>query len=294
MKKVVVFIGERAVSDAVMSLVGTRSDTQLEVVADASQISDLGPAIVLTDLPDSNLDFFATLFDGAQAGVTSVVILTSQRNEHLAVQALCRGAMSYVPIRLMEVELLKTLDSVFSVLHDRDNRMRILDCMTNWRNEFVIENDSSLIAPLVRYFQESTERLGLLCHASEQTRMGIALEEALLNSMYHGNLEVPSALREEDDSKFYEVIECRRKQSPYQERRLVVNSSLSRDQAIFTIRDEGPGFDMSSIPDPTDPNYIERVSGRGMLLMRTFMDSVEYNEAGNVVTLSKRRQACDS
>lgn len=295
MKKVVVFVDEPSVSRAVQEILGERAEFQVETTTSVSELASYNgsKSIVLTDLPGANLEFLNDLRDSTQAGLSSVVILTSQQNEHLAIEALRQGAISYVPIRLLDVELLKTLDSVYSLLHARDNRLRILECMTRWRNEFVLENDSSLIGPLVRYLQESTSRLGLLCQAGEETRMGIALEEALLNSMYHGNLEVPSELREEDDSKFYEMVEARRGQSPYRERRIVVHSELSRDAAVFTIRDGGPGFDVSKIPDPTDPNNIERVSGRGMLLMRTFMDRVEYNDAGNAVTLTKRRQACD-
>ncbi|MEM8681572.1 MAG: ATP-binding protein, partial [Planctomycetota bacterium] len=58
--------------------------------------------------------------------------------------------------------------------------------------------------------------------------------------------------------------------------------------AEFVIEDEGPGFDPTRLPDPTDPANLERVSGRGVLLMRTFMDEVEYSERGNRVILRKR------
>ena len=54
--------------------------------------------------------------------------------------------------------------------------------------------------------------------------------------------------------------------------------------------DDGPGFDVSTLPDPTDPANLERPSGRGVLFMRTFMDDVRYNPTGNCVTLLKRRE----
>jgi len=56
----------------------------------------------------------------------------------------------------------------------------------------------------------------------------------------------------------------------------------------FVIRDQGPGFDPTSLPDPTAPENLEKVSGRGLLLMRTFMDEVHFNEVGNEVVLIKR------
>jgi anti-sigma regulatory factor (Ser/Thr protein kinase) len=57
----------------------------------------------------------------------------------------------------------------------------------------------------------------------------------------------------------------------------------------ITICDEGPGFDPSSLPDPTDPENIGKISGRGLLLIRTFMDDVKFNDSGNEITLFKRK-----
>jgi anti-sigma regulatory factor (Ser/Thr protein kinase) len=57
------------------------------------------------------------------------------------------------------------------------------------------------------------------------------------------------------------------------------------------VKDDGPGFDVGALPDPRDPEYMLRASGRGVLLMRTFMDEVVFNAAGNEVTLIKRRSS---
>jgi len=59
--------------------------------------------------------------------------------------------------------------------------------------------------------------------------------------------------------------------------------------AVFAVRDEGPGFDVSGIPDPTDPENMLKPSGRGLLLIRTFMDEATHNAAGNEITLVRRR-----
>ena len=53
----------------------------------------------------------------------------------------------------------------------------------------------------------------------------------------------------------------------------------------IVVADQGPGFDVSTPPDPTDPIVLERPSGRGILLMRAFMTEVRYNAIGNRVTL---------
>jgi hypothetical protein len=60
-------------------------------------------------------------------------------------------------------------------------------------------------------------------------------------------------------------------------------------QITYVVRDEGPGFDPSILPDPTDPANLEQVGGRGLLLIRTFMNKVYHNERGNEITLIKDR-----
>ena len=62
---------------------------------------------------------------------------------------------------------------------------------------------------------------------------------------------------------------------------------MSLRAAKFVVRDEGPGFDPSQVPDPTDPEHLENLCGRGLLLMRSFMDEVTFNMKGNEVTLIK-------
>ena len=75
------------------------------------------------------------------------------------------------------------------------------------------------------------------------------------------------------------------------DRRIEVSAAVSHDQARITISDQGPGFDPRSLPDPTAEVNLDKVSGRGLLLMRTFVDELVFNDRGNEITLVKRRRA---
>jgi anti-sigma regulatory factor (Ser/Thr protein kinase) len=122
--------------------------------------------------------------------------------------------------------------------------------------------------------------------------IGIALEEALTNALYHGNLEVSSALREGDDPGAYQrTAQDRRRRPPYSDRRIHVRSRLTPAEGVIRIRDEGPGFDPNNLPDPTDPENIVKASGRGLLLIRTFMDEVTFNPTGNEITMRLRKDS---
>jgi anti-sigma regulatory factor (Ser/Thr protein kinase) len=60
-------------------------------------------------------------------------------------------------------------------------------------------------------------------------------------------------------------------------------------RALVQVRDEGAGFDPQEVADPLDPENLDRASGRGLLLMRSFMSWVHHNKRGNRVMLCKKR-----
>ncbi len=247
------------------------------------------PDLVLTDLMMPEMDGLQLVSAVRQEHpLVPVILMTSKGSEEIAVQALQQGAASYVPKRILARTLLPTVQRVLAVSSKQRSHTRLMECMTKSECTFSLQSDYGLFAPLVSYLQEEVTRLGL-CDETERMRVGIAVEEALANALYHGNLEVGSHLREEDDKTYYALVEQRRRQAPYRDRRIDVEATLARDGAIIVVRDEGAGFDPSAVPDPTDPDNLEKASGRGLLLMRTFMDQVTYNDVGNAVTLTKRR-----
>jgi CheY-like chemotaxis protein len=247
------------------------------------------PDLVVTDLIMPEMDGLSLVSAVRQRfRLVPVILMTSKGSEELAVQALDAGAASYVPKRILAQRLLDTVHNVLAVSWRRQGHIRLMGSMTESESTFVLENDPNLIGPLVTYVQEDCTHIGL-CGATERTRLGVALEEALTNALYHGNLEIGSELREHDEKAYWALAKQRVQEEPYRDRRIHVTARMSRDRGVFDIRDEGPGFDPSSLPDPTDPANLEKVSGRGVLLMRAFMDDVRFNEVGNCVTLVKLR-----
>ncbi|MFO0869059.1 MAG: ATP-binding protein [Pirellulales bacterium] len=92
----------------------------------------------------------------------------------------------------------------------------------------------------------------------------LAVEEALVNAIKHGNQDNPE--------KFVDVI-----------------LRLSSERFHIQVTDQGAGFNPGDVPDPTDDDNIDLPSGRGLMLMRSFMSLVEYNDKGNSVTMAKDR-----
>ena len=122
----------------------------------------------------------------------------------------------------------------------------------------------------------------------------MALKEALLNALFHGSLEISADEMQQVqdrllDEKEASLVEQRHSQPPYRDRKIFVDVRITEDEARFVVRDEGPGFNVAAVPDPSSPGALEAEQGRGLSLMRTFMDEVSFNDSGNEVTMVKRR-----
>jgi CheY-like chemotaxis protein len=249
------------------------------------------PDAVVTDLVMPEMDGLELVAHlRALDAEVPVILMTSRGSEEIAVAALQAGASSYVPKRLLEGHLFETLTDVLAVSEDRLSEQRILASMQRSSFEFELPNDVKLVSPLVRHLQGATRQMGL-CDAAQCNQVAMALHEAVQNAAEHGNLELQSDMRDDDLEAYFALMESRAESAPFKDRRIRVQAQLDRDQASFTVADEGPGFDPAELPDPTEPTNLEKLSGRGVLLMRTFMDEVIYNDIGNAVTLVKRRSA---
>jgi serine/threonine-protein kinase RsbW len=99
--------------------------------------------------------------------------------------------------------------------------------------------------------------------------MRLALEEAIVNGLKHGHKYDPS-------------------------KRVLVRYRVDPEKVLVEVKDQGPGFDPSQVPDPTTPENLERPNGRGLLLMRSYMTWIRYNEQANVVTLCLKKDQGES
>lgn len=275
-------------------LLSKRDDLAVEFApngAAAIERLEQGPVdLVVTDLimPELNgLELVKQIKE--EHSTIPTILMTSKGNEQIAVEALQSGAASYSPKSALAKSLLDTVNTVLSVSNQERNQARLLQCWTQSHVHFELKNDSSLIPPLIGFLQDDATRLGA-CDESDRVRVGVALDEALVNALYHGNLELSSDLRDSDDATYRQMIRERQQTPPYRDRRIFVDAQLTNEEVAIRIRDEGPGFDPSSLPDPTDPANLENIGGRGVMLMRTFMDDIEFNDDGNQVTLYKRHK----
>lgn len=123
----------------------------------------------------------------------------------------------------------------------------------------------------------------------EEDECALALEEALVNSTEHGNLELESSLRPDDlmAEDLYESERVKRLADPaYGGRKVGIELRISGGEAIIDLSDEGKGFDVSKVSE--DPSGLE-VSGKGFWLIKRPFDTATYNAKGTCLTLVKRK-----
>lgn len=247
------------------------------------------PDVVLTDLlmPEMNgLELVERI--KAEYASIPVVLMTAHGSEEIAVKALQTGAASYVPKKNLPRDLAHTMRDVRTVASARQDEQKALSCLCEANLQFKLTMQHTSHEPLVGFLQEQL-RSWKLCDDADLIRVGTALHEAFVNAVEHGNLELESDLRDDPDGAYAIIGDERRKTQPYCDRVVHISAQMNHEIAIIKICDEGPGFDPSSLPDPTDPENIGKISGRGLLLIRTFMDDVEFNETGNEITLVKKK-----
>jgi serine/threonine-protein kinase RsbW len=127
--------------------------------------------------------------------------------------------------------------------------------------EFELPSAISPMHSILDYLLKRVEKLGVV--KPEKSNLFVALDEAFVNAVKHGN--------------------------KFNAQKLVrITAELSPKEASFTVEDEGEGFDVNSIPDPLDPENLFKTSGRGVLFIYNIMDEVKYNERGNRLTMVKK------
>lgn len=131
----------------------------------------------------------------------------------------------------------------------------------------------------------------------ELTRLELVLDEALANAVYHGSLEVcPQTWSQAKPTELKQMLAKRLDEQPYSDRQVCVGLCVTQSELRITVTDEGPGFEIARTAAVDDDEAVHRKSGRGLLLMQAFADSVEFNETGNSVTLVRTRdiKTCSS
>ncbi len=240
-------------------------------------LGQLGHEVVVTGEREKALaredldDFDLVISDLSDAEVNGQPIGDLQRkhlvtpvgplsSELAIIKAFKVGAANFLRLPYQPDELREIVEQTLSYKLRYVDDLNVLSYVHE-KIEFELPSDLSLMNGVLEYLHERVSKLGLI--KPERSNLFIALDEAFVNAVKHGNKNDPKKL-------------------------LRITAELSPKEACFTVEDEGEGFDIGDIPDPCDPANLFRTSGRGVLLIYNIMDEVEYNAQGNRVKMVKR------
>jgi anti-sigma regulatory factor (Ser/Thr protein kinase) len=155
-----------------------------------------------------------------------------------------------------------------------------------------------LIEPMADYLMHRAVQCGS-CPPTHARRLAMALYEALSNAVIHGNLEVPSELKQRGERAFAEALATRAADPSFASRTVDILVDYDGDRCRWVLTDQGPGFDVERVfhRNGTDDTALTRPCGRGIIMMCALLDEVAYEAGGRRVILTlhysladKRRQ----
>lgn len=250
-------------------------------------IGKVRPDIVITDLQMPVMDGLELVKNVRETDPSlPIVLVTGKGSELTAVEALRNGATSYSPKSKLSSDLVATVEQVLEMAQRMQYSHDSEFFPAPKAHAVMLKNDLKLIGPTIENMQANLPAWS----DRDRLQIGMALDEALVNAMHHGNLEVDSSMKEGDETNYYELIRVRQGKPPWNGRRVRVEFEFSDDHICIQVSDEGKGFDPSTVPDPRTPENLHRVCGRGLFLIRNFMDQVAHNASGNQITMTKLRQ----
>jgi CheY-like chemotaxis protein len=257
------------------------------------RLERVAPDLVVTDLQMPGMDGLELVAAvRAEYPQVPVILITAHGSEEIASAALEWGAASYVPKPQLAQRLVDTARQVLMLSGADREQMHLLEHLEETSFKLALPNDASLIQPLIDHVQLLLTSMAF-CDATERVRIGVAMEECLLNALYHGNLQLsPAELPARQWHSLSDwtptLADQRRFEDPYKDRKIHVAVHIDQRELRVVVRDEGPGFDLHRLPNPDDPANLVSTQ-RGLRLIHSFMDEVRYNGSGNEVTLLKFR-----
>lgn len=260
-------------------------------------VSQIFPDVIVTDLQMPNMDGIQLCQEVQKTSPhIPIILMTGKGSEELAAEALKAGAASYVPKRAMASSLLDTVEQVLMLASRTTSVDRLMKTNALARYRFCLENDPTLIAPMTDFVKMTMESIEL-GDQTAQRHCALAIEEALINAMFHGNLEldagqVQTARKAMHEGKTTPEVNQRRRLQPYADRKINVDIEFKSRSVTMLIRDQGKGFDAASSLASADlTSQFSGAGGRGLTLIGKFMDQVQYNQQGNEIKLQLKLSA---
>ncbi len=249
--------------------------------------------VIITDLDllvISAADFISTI--RAAKPNQAVVVVASDAKSKEGIKALKAGAIDFLQKPIDPRFLKEAIERIVGTLREEAQLIKLAQCLDGYsaRYNFATADIGccSFLPPLLNDLHHA----GII-DLNTKLKISLAFQEALTNSVEHGNLELPSVWKDEYDAagndKFSLMKTARLADPHYANRRIIVTCQVENNEIRLTINDEGPGFnapkgDRLSLNDQDELLMY----GRGLRILYGAMDRVAFDSDGTCVTLVKK------
>jgi DNA-binding NtrC family response regulator len=210
--------------ELVASILQSKNEIEIIQASSARKALDMirrePPDLVLTDLIMPEMDGLAlTEVIRKDYPALPVILITAHGNEDTVVKALRTGATSYVPKRDLFNDLIPTVTGVLEITQATQQQQKVLSCLVQTETRYVLGSETELIQPLTAEIHRNLVHMRL-GDENEGVHVAVALYEAIMNAMYHGNLGLGSDLLQQQSSAYWDLAAKRRHQKPYRDRKV--------------------------------------------------------------------------
>ena len=215
-----------------------------------------------------------------------VILISGQGDLETSIKALKLGALDFI----LKPVYLKTLDEALRKIDTAlvAERETLVAQKFVQDQQLTIKCDSQLsnIRQIISYFVKQTKDI-CTNYDLDANKLAICLQECLTNAIIHGNFSLDSELKQTDWTGFENSIKDKESDPNFVAKTVTILFQQTPTLMRFTVSDEGAGFNPEDLTDPADPSSWLKLSGRGILFIRSYMDEVHWNDKGNQIVMSK-------
>ncbi|MCK4797112.1 MAG: ATP-binding protein [Spirochaetes bacterium] len=244
--------------------------------------------LIIIDNESSNFDAFELLKKMKKINPKiGVLILSENITKELSLKALNYGAYNLLSLDKHKENVLINIRGYFHGLQNDKLNVEIIQFLIERKTKYQIPNSLKYVPVVSYHLTRDLTQVGLVDEdQSENIKFGI--QEILINAIEHGNLDISYKEKTMLLKKGYDlpqIIEKYSKRIKYSKRKVSIEFTLTREKAIYVIKDQGKGFDWRALSDFSDSKKLILEHGRGIMISKRYFDELNYNEKGNEVTL---------
>ena len=221
-----------------------------------------------------------------------VIIITGYGTLDDAIEAIHLGAEDFIKKPFDINDVIETIEKTFRKLAEEADQRKIIKYIVDENISLSIPSDFEFLNTVINYVFSHLKARWLV-NDENLHDVKVCMYEALTNAFEHGNLGIPgdekSRLLEISQQAWRDFLLERINSPEFSEKQIEVQLQINDERMVLRVRDQGQGFAYENHFNEVEPEMLFRSSGRGLLLIRSLMDDMWFEENGQALVMVKKR-----